>query len=123
MTLFFRKQDLDLAIGLALTIMLVMYTMYQSISQSLPQTAYLKFIDIWLMFCLMVPFFVFVVQVLLKIGMINKKKEEENNASRPTKIKSIKENIKKILVLLVPLTTVIFVSCYSAFAIRFYSNP
>jgi hypothetical protein len=62
-TLFFNKQDLDLAIGLSLTIMLVMYTMYQSISQSLPQTAYLKFIDIWLMFCLLVPFFVFVVQV------------------------------------------------------------
>jgi heme/copper-type cytochrome/quinol oxidase subunit 2 len=121
MTLFFRKQDLDLAIGLALTIMLVMYTMYQSISQSLPQTAYLKFIDVWLMFCLMVPFFVFVVQVLLKIEMINDKKVEENNA-RPTKIKSRKENVKKFLLLLFPLTTVLFVSFYSAFALRFYSN-
>jgi len=113
---------LDLAIGLALTIMLVMYTMYQSISQSLPQTAYLKFIDVWLMFCLMVPFFVFVVQVLLKIEMINDKKVEENNASRPTKIKSRKENVKKFLLLLFPLTTVLFVSFYSAFALRFYSN-
>jgi hypothetical protein len=70
----------------------------------------------------MVPFFVFVVQVLLKIEMINKKKVEEKNASRQTKIKSKKENIKKFLVLLVPLTTVIFVSFYSVFAIRFYSN-
>ncbi len=46
-TLFFGDLDLDMAIGLSLTVMLVMYTMYQSINESIPKTAYLKFIDIW----------------------------------------------------------------------------
>jgi carbon starvation protein CstA len=93
MTLFFKKQDLDFAIGLTMTIMLVMYTMYQSISSSLPQTAYLKFIDYWLMFCLMVPFFVFVVQVLMKMEIINTSKVEGKNASKPGNIKSFYSNI------------------------------
>jgi len=122
MTLFFKKQDLDFAIGLTMTIMLVMYTMYQSISSSLPQTAYLKFIDYWLMFCLMVPFFVFVVQVLMKMEIINTSKVEGKNASKPGNIKSYNDSIKKIFLTLVPFTTIFFVCFYFALAIRFYSN-
>jgi hypothetical protein len=95
MTLYFKKQDLDFAIGLTMTIMLVMYTMYQSISQSLPQTAYLKFIDVWLIFCLMVPFFVFVVQVFLKMEIFNTNKVGEKNALRLGMIKSYNDIIKK----------------------------
>jgi hypothetical protein len=33
----------------ALTSMLVMYTLFQSVSDDLPQTPYLKMIDIWLL--------------------------------------------------------------------------
>jgi len=123
MTLYFKKQDLDFAIGLTMTIMLVMYTMYQSISQSLPQTAYLKFIDVWLIFCLMVPFFVFVVQVFLKMEIFNTNKVGEKNALRLGMIKSYNDIIKKICLTLVPLTTILFVCFYFAFAINFYSNP
>jgi hypothetical protein len=123
MTLFFRKQDLDLAIGLSLTTMLVMYTLYQSISQLLPKTAYLKFIDVWLMFCLMVPLFVFAIQVFFKLEMINKNKVKGNDGSRPARIKSTPENIKKLVLILVPLTTVLFTGFYLAFAIHFYANP
>jgi len=53
-TLFCKDSQLELAIGLSLTVMLVMYTMYQGVSSTLPQTAYLKFIDIWLIVCLLV---------------------------------------------------------------------
>jgi hypothetical protein len=44
-TLQFDDSKTELAAGLSLTIMLVMYTMYQSISESLVKTAYLKMID------------------------------------------------------------------------------
>jgi hypothetical protein len=44
-TLYFDEDKTEVAIGLSLTIMLVMYTMYQSISDSLIKTAYLKMID------------------------------------------------------------------------------
>ena len=50
-------------IGLSLTIMLVMYTMYQSISESVTKTAYLKMIDYWLFFCLLMPFFIFMIEI------------------------------------------------------------
>ena len=40
----------------ALTTMLVLYTLYQSISEYLPHTSYLKMIDIWFIFCMVIPF-------------------------------------------------------------------
>jgi hypothetical protein len=40
-----------------------MYTMYQSISQALVKTAYLKMIDFWLLFCLLMPFVIFMIEI------------------------------------------------------------
>lgn len=62
-TLFFDTKDLKYSTAFTLTIMLVMYTMYQSIVETMPKTAYLKLIDYWLLFCLMVPFLTFMVEV------------------------------------------------------------
>jgi hypothetical protein len=66
-TLFIDESHLELASGLSLTIMLVMYTLYKSISVSMPQTAYLKLIDVWLMFCLMLPFAIFLFQIVFEV--------------------------------------------------------
>jgi hypothetical protein len=62
-TLYFDEEKTELAIGLSLTIMLVMYTMYQSISDNLLRTAYLKMIDYWLLFCLLMPFVIFMIEI------------------------------------------------------------
>ena len=62
-TLQFDHSKTELAAGLSLTIMLVMYTMYQSISESLVKTAYLKMIDYWLLFCLLTPFVIFMIEI------------------------------------------------------------
>ncbi len=62
-TLQFDDSKTELSAGLSLTIMLVMYTMYQSISQSLVKTAYLKMIDYWLLFCLLMPFVIFMIEI------------------------------------------------------------
>jgi hypothetical protein len=70
-TLNFDEEKTELAIGLSLTIMLVMYTMYQSISDNLIRTAYLKMIDYWLLFCLLMPFFIFMIEIYWLL--INKK--------------------------------------------------
>jgi hypothetical protein len=58
-----------------------MYTLYQSIAVSLPQTAYLKMIDVWLLFGLMMPFIVFLLEVFfeLVIATMKKSENEENN--------------------------------------------
>ncbi len=62
-TLYFDEEKTEVAIGLSLTVMLVMYTMYQSISDKLIRTAYLKMIDYWLLFCLLMPFFIFMIEI------------------------------------------------------------
>ena len=62
-TLQFNESKTELSAGLSLTIMLVMYTMYQSVSQALVQTAYMKMIDYWLLFCLLMPFVIFMIEI------------------------------------------------------------
>ena len=62
MTLLLDKEHLIYTIGMTLTVMLVMYTMYQSILASMTHTAYLKMMDYWLLFCLLTPFLVFCIE-------------------------------------------------------------
>ena len=85
-TLFIDDSHFEATIQVSLTSMLVMYTLYQSIAVSLPQTAYLKMIDVWLLFGLMMPFIVFLLEVFfeLVIATMKKSDNEENN-----KVKSI----------------------------------
>ena len=64
LTLAIDTRYFEATIMVSLTSMLVIYTLYQSISDKLPQTAYLKMIDIWLLFCLSMPFLVFMLLVI-----------------------------------------------------------
>ena len=57
-TLFIDYSHFDATIMVALTTMLVIYTLHQSISATLPATAYLKMIDVWLFGGLIVPFII-----------------------------------------------------------------
>ena len=70
--LFIPEEHFEAIIMVSLTIMLVMYTLYQSILGTLPQTSYLKMIDIWLMSCTTIPFLVFVIEVFSKISKYSK---------------------------------------------------
>jgi hypothetical protein len=49
-----------------LTSLLVLTTMFISVMESLPKTAYLKLIDIWLIVNLSLPFFVLVLQTYIE---------------------------------------------------------
>ena len=66
--LFMPEGHFETTITVSLTTMLVMYTLYQSILDTLPQTSYLKLIDIWLIACLTLPFLVFLVEVVSQIS-------------------------------------------------------
>ena len=55
-TVFFDKDLFGDAIAVNLTIMLVMTTIFTSKIEELPPTSDMKMIDIWLIFCLVVPF-------------------------------------------------------------------
>jgi hypothetical protein len=69
MTLFIDVVHFEATIMVALTSMLVMYTLYQSVASSLPQTSYLKMVDLWLLAGLILPFFVLIVLILADASM------------------------------------------------------
>ena len=64
-TLFIDFSHFEVLIMIALTSMLVTYTLYQSISTYLPQTSYMKMIDIWLFGELTVPFVIITFLVIM----------------------------------------------------------
>ena len=51
---------------MAITSMLVMYTLNQSVSSKLPATAYVKLIDVWLLFGLLLPFVILILLILME---------------------------------------------------------
>ena len=78
LTLFVDYEEhFDGTIMVHLTTMLVMYTLYASLSSSMPNTAYLKFIDIFMLYGLVLPFVTFVCEVIVMIM-----KHHENTRAR-----------------------------------------
>ena len=53
---YFKEFFFEAVISLNVTVMLVLTTMFISVSNNLPKTAYIKMIDIWLLFNLIKPF-------------------------------------------------------------------
>ena len=64
-TIFFDKDLFGDVIAVNLTIMLVMTTIFTSKIEELPPTSDMKMIDVWLIFCLVVPF----LEVILRTAM------------------------------------------------------
>ena len=60
----------------ALTSMLVMYTLYQGTSKYLPHTSYMKMMDIWLFGGLILPFDIIAIQILMDYLVMNDMKKE-----------------------------------------------
>ena len=76
---------------MAITSMLVMYTLNQSVSSKLPATAYMKLIDIWLLFGLLLPFVIIILLILME------HLPASDNQVAPVKITSA-ATVKKVLV-------------------------
>ena len=55
-TTFFKPVYFEAALTVNLTNMLVMTTIFTSVMDRLPTSSYLKMIDLWLIFCQLVPF-------------------------------------------------------------------
>ena len=73
-TNFFKPFFFESVISVNLTALLVLTTLFISVSGSLPKTAYVKMIDIWLIFAQLIPF----VEVLLHTYMDTLRVEESD---------------------------------------------
>ena len=91
-TIFFEKDLFADAIAVNLTIMLVMTTIFTSKIEELPPTSDMKMIDIWLIFCLVVPFLEVVLRTSIECMNCSCKVCEPKDAS---KAKDEKEDKKK----------------------------
>jgi hypothetical protein len=116
-TLHFDESKTEMAIGLSLTIMLVMYTMYQSISESLIKTAYLKMIDYWLLFCLLMPFVIFMIEIY---WLLKKTQKLDATAKRWLSDNKEKTDHRKIIQYAVHGTTILFIIIYILIAVVMY---
>ena len=108
-TLYFAESHFATTIKISLTVMLVLYTLFQSISSNMPPTAYLKLLDIWLIFCLVITFLICVFQITWELI-----KENEANEVKPMYpvTKSIKYKCKITCQIGIPVLSGLFAMIY-----------
>ena len=75
-TTFFKPVYFEASLTVNLTIMLVMTTIFTSKIEELPPTSDTKMIDIWLIFCLLVPFAFTLVQTAIECYRESEEKDE-----------------------------------------------
>merc|ERR1719317_87764 len=84
-TNFFKAFFFEAVVTVNLTAMLVLTTMFINVSNNLPRTSYVKMIDIWLIFNLLLPF----IEVLVHTYMDTLRSDEDreiNHHGRPVEV-------------------------------------
>ena len=71
-----------------LTVMLVLVTMFISVSENLPKTSYMKMMDVWLLFNLLYPFIV----VLLHTYMDTLRNDDEREINHHGRAIAVDDN-------------------------------
>ena len=100
-TTFFKPYFFEAALSVNLTTMLVMTTIFMTVMQMLPATAYVKMIDVFLIFGQLYPFSEVVLLTIMEYqregdgsGMMAE--EEEEQEDNPTKVKGKKAALNKL---------------------------
>lgn len=114
MTLVIDMAHFEASIMVALTAMLVMHTLYQSTADVLPTTGYIKLIDIWLIFGLVLPFVVFTSLIMIRV--IPNLRMVEKKLNSP-KIQAMVQNTLMVGLMVI---TAMFIIFYFIFAFNQY---
>ena len=78
-TTFFKPFYFEASLTVNVTIMLVMTTIFMSKIEELPPTSDIKMIDIWLIFCLLVPFAFTLVQTAIECYREDDKEKQDES--------------------------------------------
>ena len=116
-TLYLRADHFKTKSGVTLTTMLVMYTLYQSVSVTLPPTAFIKMIDIWLIFGLVMPFCVFF--LLVMIDHLPATRPDQTDIS---KLSQVREVMVVFAHFVLPILILVFAVSYLIAAIYIYNS-
>ncbi len=88
LTHYFKLDHYDTRIMVALTGMLVIASLFVSTSSSLPLTSYMKKVDVWMIFCFLLPFAEVIMHTMVEYYQeddddeVEKEKEEEEMRSK-----------------------------------------
>ncbi|XP_076033039.1 uncharacterized protein LOC143020498 [Oratosquilla oratoria] len=69
-SLFCKHENIDLRVMMSITILLVLYALYQQITSGLPRTSYTKAIDVWCFFALTFIFTQVIFHVMIDVGPV-----------------------------------------------------
>ncbi|XP_042216900.1 glycine receptor subunit alphaZ1-like [Homarus americanus] len=118
-TLYIPRNLLQARLVLSLTTKLVLYTLFSQASSSLPDTAYVKLIDIWFFFCICMLFFIILFHVF-----VDYLPDKKVNVARVTTLLSREQKLLKVpklsadgalkfvRYLFVPISIIVFLSVY-----------
>ena len=118
-TLFIDGSHFEVTIMVALTSMLVTYTLYQSLSTYLPQTSYMKMIDIWLFVGLIFPFLNVTILVIMD-ALIMKEKDEVIDIKLEGKININSDRFMRSMQIILSTIGGIFCVIYWIFGLHHY---
>ena len=96
-TTFFKPQFFEAALGANLTTMLMMTTIFMTSLSELTDTAYAKWIDVWLIFSQLVPFTEVILLTLKEAYREKEKKKEEKNGEEKRRRRRRKRAADKAL--------------------------
>ncbi|XP_071540379.1 uncharacterized protein [Panulirus ornatus] len=124
-TLFLNVADQGDRLTLSLTTLLVLYTLFNNSSASLPVTAYVKMIDMWFLYCISLLFFIIVCHVVVKMK-VNQVypvgSEPTGGLAKLLRQGSPERILKSVRVFVVPSFVIIFNSVYWAALLRSLSK-
>ena len=116
-TLFIDESHFEATIMVALTSMLVIYTLHQSILTNLPHTSYMKMVDVWLFGGLIIPFVIISILVILDY-LIIKESNEVTKLGKSTKWNS--KMFLKCMQITLPIAAGILCTIYWIYGLTHY---
>jgi len=97
-TVYFKPFFFEAIITVNLTVMLVLTTMFISVANGLPKTSYVKMIDIWLIFVLIIPFMEVLLQTYIEhLRGKTEENKEINHHGKKIEVESKEKNSHKII--------------------------
>ena len=95
-TMYIDESHFEATIMVSLTSMLVMYTLFQSHSNSLPQTAYIKMIDVWFLHGLVIPFMVFILEIATEMAHAHQRRQKDKKKHKSRKMDKVRDKSNDI---------------------------
>ena len=92
----FKAFYFEAIVTVNLTSLLVLTTLFISVSQSLPTTHYVKMIELWLLFCLMIPFAEVVIHTYIDSLREEVKQDIKKVIKKVAKVKKVKVGIPDV---------------------------